>query len=116
MSHQQGSTEGLSEVARLAALLADQVLNQQILNRAVAECEIQALVEAALLLEDYGIPLPPLVMETLRRVYEGVDGVPEADGASSIKVAKDSVLGEISEADQPRQRKGLFKLFGSLRS
>lgn len=52
---------GLFEVSRLAAILAERVLDAQIMNRPVPEGNIRALLEAALLLRDYDQEPPALL-------------------------------------------------------
>jgi hypothetical protein len=60
----------LSEVARLATLVADQVLDAQIMSRPVPDAQIRALLDAALVLEEHAMPLPPLLMQILHEVDE----------------------------------------------
>ena len=60
--------ERLSEVARLATLLADRVLDAQIMNRPISDLQIRALLDAALVLEEHQMPLPPLLMQILHEV------------------------------------------------
>lgn len=63
------AAEGLSEVSRLATLLASEVLDAQIMRRPVPDSHIRSLLEAALLLREYGAELPPL----LDQIMQGVD-------------------------------------------
>lgn len=53
--------ERLSEVARLATLLADRVLDAQIMKCPVPDDHISSLLDAGLLLKDYGVELPSLL-------------------------------------------------------
>ena len=63
------AAEGLSEVSRLATLLASDVLDAQIMQRPVPDGHIRSLLEAALLLREYGVEFPPL----LGQIMQGVD-------------------------------------------
>jgi hypothetical protein len=54
MTEQAATTERLSEVTRLATLLADRVLDAQIMSRPIADVQIRALLDAALVLEQRG--------------------------------------------------------------
>lgn len=81
----------LGEVARLAALIAERILEAQITDRPIAQVQFNALVGAAWLLQDHDVPWPPLVEEVLheagRRMNqseampEAADPEPEDDGA-----------------------------------
>ena len=71
-------TDRIPEVLRLTSVLAEQVLDAQIMRRPVPDEQIRALANAALLLEEHGVTLPPLLMQVLHEV--GADGA--SDGAS----------------------------------
>ena len=70
MTEQAATTERLSEVTRLATLLADRVLDAQIMSRPIADVQVRALLDAALMLEEHGMPLPPLLRQILHEVGE----------------------------------------------
>ncbi|KQP04871.1 hypothetical protein ASF28_18755 [Methylobacterium sp. Leaf99] len=53
--------ERLVEVSRLATLLAEQVLDAQIMKLPVPDDHIRVLLDAGLLLREYGIELPSLL-------------------------------------------------------
>ncbi|GJD97310.1 hypothetical protein [Methylobacterium iners] len=86
----------LEQVARLADLLADRILNAQILGREVRDSDILALLEASLLLSGYGQETPPLV----------VQGVLRLDAARSD---------EDAEASDKEERQDIERLAHSLR-
>ena len=65
------SPERLSEVSRLAGLLADQVLDAQIMSRPVPDQHIRALLSAAFLLDEYGIQLPSLLQQIVHGAKRG---------------------------------------------
>ena len=67
------SPERLSEVARLAGLLADQVLDAQILSRPIPDHHIRTLLSAAFLLEEYGVPLPSLLQQIVHGATRSAD-------------------------------------------
>ena len=73
MSTQAASPDRLSEVSRLAGLLADQVLDAQIFSRPIPDLHIRTLLSAAFLLEEYGIPLPSLLQQIVHGVGRGAD-------------------------------------------
>jgi hypothetical protein len=81
----------LSEVSRLATLLADRVLDAQIMRRAVPDEHIRALLEAALLLREYGQELPSL----LSQIMHGVDR-PEADVPVEAQQKADAAEDDVS--------------------
>jgi hypothetical protein len=60
--------EGLSEVSRMATLLASDVLDAQIMKRPVPDSHIRSLLEAALLLREYGHELPSLLSQIVHEV------------------------------------------------
>ena len=62
------SAERLSEVSRLATLLADRVLEAQIMSRPILDAQVRALLDAALVLEEHSVPLPPLLKQILSQV------------------------------------------------
>ena len=53
--------DGLSEVSRMATLLAGDVLHAQIMGRSIPDSHIRALLDAAVLLKEHGLDLPPLL-------------------------------------------------------
>ncbi|MBA9070177.1 hypothetical protein FHR71_003941 [Methylobacterium sp. RAS18] len=77
----EGQSGKLGEVARLATLMADRILEAQITNRPIPQEQFNALVNAAWLLQDHDVPWPPLVEEVLheagRRMNQG-ETAPEA--------------------------------------
>jgi hypothetical protein len=52
----------------MATLLAGDVLDAQIKGHLVPDNHIQSLLEAILLLREYGAPLPPLLNQIMRKV------------------------------------------------
>src|SRR5215213_4514017 len=68
MTEQAATTERLSEVTRLATLLADRVLDAQIMSRPIADVQIRALLDAALVLGEHAAPLSPLLMQVLHEI------------------------------------------------
>ena len=55
------NTDRLTEIARMADLLTDRLLNDQIMGRPVSTEGIRALLGASSLLKDYGQAIPPLL-------------------------------------------------------
>jgi len=81
----------LSEISRLATLLADRVLDAQIMRRPVPDEHIRALLEAALLLREYGQEQPsPLV-----QIMHGLDK-PEADVTPEVQHRADAADDDVS--------------------
>jgi hypothetical protein len=67
-THVSEALAALSEVSRMATLLAGDVLDAQIKGHLVPDNHIQSLLEAILLLREYGAPLPPLLNQIMRKV------------------------------------------------
>jgi hypothetical protein len=67
---------GISEVSRLATLLADRVLDAQITSQPVPDGHIRSLLEAALLLREYGQELPSLLSQIMHEVDKPAADVP----------------------------------------
>ena len=85
------SPQGLAEVSRLSRLLADQVLDAQIMNRPVPDSHIRALLEAALLLREYGQELPSLLSQIMHAVDK-----PEADVPVEVQAKADAAEDDVS--------------------
>ena len=68
--------KGLSEVSRMATLLASDVLDAQIMKRPVPDSHIRSLLEAALLLREYGQELPSLLSQIMHEVDKPEAEVP----------------------------------------
>jgi hypothetical protein len=62
------SPERLAEVLRLCALLADRVLDAQIMGQSVPGDQAIALAKAAQLLQDLGVDWPPLLTQALHEL------------------------------------------------
>ncbi|WP_407530376.1 hypothetical protein [Methylobacterium oryzisoli] len=63
------TTERLARMAELASLLAERVLSAHMENTVVPDAHMRALVDASLLLDEYGQQVPPLlapIMDQLR--------------------------------------------------
>ncbi len=67
-NHLSAAAGGLSEVSRLATLLADQALDAQIKSRPIPDDQVQALLDAAVLLDEYGQELPPLLGQIVHEI------------------------------------------------
>ena len=80
------SPERLSEVSRLAGLLADQVLDAQIMSRPIPDQHIRALLDAAFLLGEHSIPLPPLLMQIVHEIDLETGRMAVADAAEQAEV------------------------------
>ena len=78
MTRAEGQPDKLGEVARLATLIAERILEAQITGRQIPPDQFTALVDAARLLEEQGLPWPPLVEEVL---YEAGKRFSEAEAA-----------------------------------
>ncbi len=67
----------LPELSRLAALLARNVLDAQIAGQPVPEQQIRSLLDAALLLEEYGVELPSLLGQIMHGAAQPRPPAPE---------------------------------------
>ena len=83
----------LSETLRLTALLTEQVVATQTLRRPVPDEQVRALANAALILEEYAVPLPPLLMQALDEI-----------GSEGCGVGCEDDLPE-NEADQDQSKR-----------
>ena len=85
----------LSETLRLTALLTEQVVATQMMKRPISDEQIRALANAALVLEEYAVPLPPLLMQALDEIGSNLLVAPvedeltegEADDGQSKRLA-----------------------------
>ena len=68
MTGQHDFNDRLPEVLRMASVLAEQVLDAQIMHRPVPDEQLRALANAALVLEEHGVALPPLLIQVLHEV------------------------------------------------
>ncbi|MCJ2107335.1 hypothetical protein MKK70_18485 [Methylobacterium sp. E-041] len=73
------SPERLSEVSRLAGLLTDQVPDAQIMSRPILDQHIRALLDAALLLAEYDVPLPHLLTQIVYEIDSKTGPMVETD-------------------------------------
>ena len=75
--------ERLAEIARMADLLADRVLNAQIMGLPVKKSNVLALLEAFLLLNERGHETPMLLAQVIRRLDAAkaadVDNAPDEE-------------------------------------
>ncbi|CAA2138446.1 MULTISPECIES: hypothetical protein [Methylobacterium] len=71
----------LSEVSRLASLLADRVLSAQIASQPIPKAHIHALLDAAIILEKYEVRLPPLLEQMVETLEDEDAGKPAGTGA-----------------------------------
>lgn len=92
----------LSEVSRLATLLADQVLDAQIMSRPVPDGHIRALLEAALLLKEHGQELPSLLGQIMHGVPAKQD---QAPSETQQGAAEDEATGRLAWMFRPFQGK-----------
>lgn len=86
-------TERLVEIARMADLLTDRLLNDQIMGRPVSTKGIRALLGASSLLKDYGQVIPPLLGQIVQDFGDLDEAQPdkrlrEADLEGAERLAK----------------------------
>lgn len=65
--------ERLSEVARLSTLLADRVLAAQAADEPVPKAHINALVDAAIILDKYEVDLPAPLGKVVDQISDAED-------------------------------------------
>jgi hypothetical protein len=73
--------ERLSEVSRLAGVLADEVLRENMAGE-TSMAKLTALGKAALLLQDYDRPIPDRVVDVLTRALRGEEESEDEAGAA----------------------------------
>ncbi len=77
--------ERLAEVLRLCTLLAERVLDAQIMARPVPADQMAALAKAARLLQDLGVEWPSLLAHVMHESVDRTEGpAPEAKLADGI--------------------------------
>ena len=103
----------LSEVSRLASLLADRVLSAQIASQPIPKAHIHALLDAAIILEKYEVRLPPLLEQMVETLEDEDAGKPAGTGTGAEEPATEPVEGE--EADAKRLA-WLFRPFQGTKS
>ena len=80
MTEQRGDATQMSEVLRLIGTLSDEVLDAQIMKRPVPAVQVAALADAARLLQDHDIALPPMLLQVLHGLdREGSSPTGDAD-------------------------------------
>lgn len=94
--------ERLSEVSRLAGVLADQVLHEP-MDGQTSLAKLTALGKAALLLQDYDRPIPDRVVDVLSRALRGT----EADGAEAGETHE---AGAVVDAEEESREAGAIQV------
>jgi hypothetical protein len=64
-------TRSISDVAQLAAALAERVIQAQLVGKPAPEEDIRLLMDAAMLLDECGEELPPLLIPIIQEVRAG---------------------------------------------
>ncbi|MGU3659556.1 hypothetical protein [Methylobacterium fujisawaense] len=72
MSDTTAGSDRMSEVVRMARTLADRLLDAQIMQGEMPADQVRALVDAAVLMEERGVPWPPMMMQVLQAVEAGL--------------------------------------------
>ncbi|TXM66999.1 MULTISPECIES: hypothetical protein [Methylobacterium] len=98
----------MSEVLRLIGTLSDEVLDAQIMKRPVPAVQVAALADAARLLQDHDIALPPMLLQVLH----GLD----RDGVSPTGDSDDDTSDAPDEADPAKGLKRFLRPFRNSRS
>ena len=81
-SYQPG---GISEVSRLANLLAERVLSAHMADAPVPDAHVRALVAAGLLLDEYGQDVPPLLIPIMDELRTGMAAEAEPQEHGSME-------------------------------
>lgn len=68
MSEASPESDRMSEVVHMAGTLADRLLDAQIMRGEMPADHVRALVDAAVLMEERGVPWPPMMMQVLKAV------------------------------------------------
>lgn len=80
-------TNRLSEVSRLTAALANEILSAQATDQAIPRDQIQALVGGAHLLRERGVDWPPMLTQALHGLAEGIQEEPTLDSSQQATAA-----------------------------
>ncbi|MGU3402180.1 hypothetical protein [Methylobacterium brachiatum] len=81
MSDATTESDRMSEVVHMAGALADRLLDSQIVRGEMPADQVRALVDAAVLMQERGVPWPPMMMEVLKAVEAGLRDGDAAQGA-----------------------------------
>lgn len=80
MTTASSAPPGMNEILEMSGELAERMFEDQAAGREVAEDRVRALMKAAMLIEEHGLPWPPRVMDVLQAVDRPAsDGMDEAD-------------------------------------
>jgi hypothetical protein len=74
MANDAPDAGGMTEVVRMAGMLADRLLDAQIMRKELPDDQVRALVDAALLMEERGVPWPPMMSQVLQTVEAELRG------------------------------------------
>jgi hypothetical protein len=74
MANEAPDAGGMSEVVRMAGMLADRLLDAQIMRKDLPVDQVRALVDAAVLMEERGVPWPPMMAQVLQSVETELRG------------------------------------------
>ena len=103
MSDATTGSDRMSEVVHLAGTLAARLLDSQIVRGEMPADQVRALVDAAVLMEERGVPWPPMMMEVLKAVEAGPrdgdaaqgDGDPQDEEADPVEGGTGTVGGAL---------------------
>ncbi|MGU3558551.1 hypothetical protein [Methylobacterium radiotolerans] len=103
MSDATTGSDRMSEVVHLAGALADRLLDSQIVRGEMPADQVRALVDAAVLMEERGVPWPPIMMEVLKAVEVGLrngdavqpNGAPPDEEADPVEDGTGTVGGAL---------------------
>lgn len=68
MTTASSAPPGMNEILEMSGELAERMHEDQTAGRDVSEDRVRALVKAAMLLEEHGLPWPPRMMQVLQDI------------------------------------------------
>jgi hypothetical protein len=74
MANDAADAGGMTEVVRMAGMLADRLLDAQIMRKDLPVDQVRALVDAAVLMDERGVPWPPMMSQVLQSVEAELRG------------------------------------------
>lgn len=96
MNDDELGADRMSEVVQMAGKLADRLLDAQIMRKELPADQVRALVDAAVLLEERGVPWPPMMIQVLQAIdaeFRNGDEAPrgaESDGEEAEALEPES--------------------------
>ena len=101
-------------VSELSAKLAEKTLAEMMLHHRVSDQAVRALANAALLLEEYAYPIPPLALDLLTRIHQERHTEVTLNDPDE-RLEQETASDARQDGEETRAARRLMRLFRSLR-